>query len=205
MLLRHVTRKQGNNYWWRAVIYTWISWWSIWSIWRKRRARNDKSPKNFWNPQARRDRSAILMLCLWMTLVCYQKHKACRNYVEEMPVEEKILVDRAHIVTWRKYRSIGIMDTWCFTHTHTTYTDRQQLNIWQMLARRWSHGHPYSWELRKQAYNAACRGNWWISSSVHISFTRLGWKKETTMDKWLQHISRRGEPRNLLPSFHVSQ
>jgi len=52
-----------------------------------------------------------------------------------------------------------------------------------MLARRLSHGHPFSGELGKQAYNAAYRGNWWISSSVHISFTRVDKKQLTTMDK----------------------
>ena len=74
--------------------------------------------------------------------------------------------------------------------------DRQQLNILQMLPRRWSHGHPYSSELGKQAYNVACRGNWWISSYVHISFTRLDLKQKTTVDKWMQQILRSGEPRN---------
>jgi len=61
--------------------------------------------------------------------------------------------------------------------------DRQQLNISQMLARRLSHGHPFSGELGKQAYNAAYRGNWWISFSVRISFTRVDKKQLTTMDK----------------------
>jgi len=78
---------------------------------------------------------------------------------------------------------------------YTQQIDRQQLNISQMLPRRWRHGHPYSWELRKQAYNAACWGNWWISSSVHISFTRLELKQQTTMDIWMQQVSRRGEPK----------
>jgi len=61
--------------------------------------------------------------------------------------------------------------------------DRQQLTISQMLARRCSHGHPYSRELGIQVYTAACRGNWWISSSMHVSFTRLDLKQETIMDK----------------------
>jgi len=52
--------------------------------------------------------------------------------------------------------------------------------------------NPYSRELGKQAYNAACRGSWWISSSMHISFTRLDLKQETTMGKWMQQISSLG-------------
>jgi len=78
--------------------------------------------------------------------------------------------------------------------------DRQQLNISQLLAKMWSHGQPYSCELGKQAYNAACRGNWWSSSSMHISFTRLDLKQETTTDIWMQQISRSGKRRTLLPT-----
>jgi len=62
--------------------------------------------------------------------------------------------------------------------------------------------NPYSCELGKQAYIAACRGSWWISSSMHISFTRLDLKQESTMDKGMQQILFSGEPRNLLPTFH---
>jgi len=81
--------------------------------------------------------------------------------------------------------------------------DRQQLNVSQLLARRWSHRHPYSSELVKQAYDVACRENWWISSSMHISFTRLDAMQETVMDKWLQQITRSGKPRNLLLTFNL--
>ena len=35
-------------------------------------------------------------------------------------------------------------------------------------------------------------GNRWISSSMHISFTRLDLKQETTMGKWMQQISSLG-------------
>jgi len=57
--------------------------------------------------------------------VCYQKHKACRNYAEEVPVEEKILVQTADIVTRRsrylqegqEYRDNGHL---CFTHNKLT-------------------------------------------------------------------------------------
>ena len=94
--------------------------------------------------------------------------------------KKKILVERADIVTWKS--STRVLGYWTVDVLHTQDTDRQQLNILQMLARRRSHGHPYSLKLGKQAYTAACGWNWWISSSMHISFTRLDLKQETTMD-----------------------
>jgi hypothetical protein len=67
------------------------------------------------------------------------------------------------------------------------------------------HEHPNSCVLGKQSYNVACRGNWWISFSVHISFTRLDLKQETPMDKGMQQSLRSGKPRNILPTFDLSQ
>jgi len=45
---------------------------------------------NYQKPQARRGKSAVLMLCWWITLISVlSETKECRNYVEEMSVEEK--------------------------------------------------------------------------------------------------------------------
>ena len=85
-----------------------------------------------------------------------------------------------------KYRSIGIMHTGCVTWTDSNLTFRR------MLARRWSCGHSYSRELKKQAYNAACRINWWISSSIHIFIYKAvieagdchGQMNATSFEKW---------------------
>ena len=66
-------------------------------------------------------------------------------------------------------------------YTHKTWTDSNLTfhKCWQEGEVIGIHAH----ELGKQAYNAACRGNWWIFSSVQISFTKLEAKQETTMDK----------------------
>ena len=64
---------------------------------------------------------------------------------------------------------------------------RQHLNILQLLARRRSHRHPYSCELGKQAYNEACKGNWWISSTLHVSFIRVDYHTQinaTNFERW---------------------
>jgi len=88
-------------------------------------------------------------------------------------------------------------------YMHTIWTDSNLTfrKCWQEGEVIGIHAH----ECGKQTYNAACMGNWWISSSVHISFTRLDAKQETTMDKLMQQILRSGEPRNLILTFPLSQ
>jgi len=92
---------------------------------------------------------------------------------------------RADIVTWRsrylkevkEYRDNGHL----MFYTHKTWTDSNLTfhKYWQEGEVICIHTH----ELGKQAYNSASRGNWWISSSVHISFTKLEVKQESAMDK----------------------
>jgi len=118
--------------------------------------------------------------------VCYQKHKQCRNYLEEMPFEDRNSGrERADIVTWRSRYLKEVQEYWDNGHLmlymHKTRTDSNLTfcKCWQEGEVIGIHTH----ELGKQAYNAACRGNWWISSSMLISFTRLDLKKETTEHK----------------------
>ena len=76
-------------------------------------------------------------------------------------------------------------------YTHKTWTNSNLTfyNCWQECEVIGIHTH-VNWG--NQAYNAACRGNWWISSSVHISFTRLdgeagdyhGQMNATNFEKW---------------------
>ena len=100
-------------------------------------------------------------------------------------LKRKILVARVDILTWRSRYLKEVQEDheighWIF-YTHNTWTDStltfRKRHEGEVLG---IHTHCY---LRKQAYNAACKGNWWISSSMHISFTRLDMKQETTMDK----------------------
>ena len=68
--------------------------------------------------------------------------------MEEMPVAEKNS-GRADVVTWRSWYLKEVQECRDNGHimfcTHNTWTD--------------SSGPPNSRELRKQAHNAACRGN----------------------------------------------
>ena len=135
MLLRHVTRKQGRNYCCRAVMYPWISWWTIWRIWKKRGEINAKSPE--W-PQATRGRSAVLMLCLWMTDNCVIRNtKSVRIMWRKCQLKRKILVGRADIVTWRSRYLKEVQDYGDNGHlmlyVHKTWTDSNLTfhNCWQ--------------------------------------------------------------------------
>jgi uncharacterized NAD(P)/FAD-binding protein YdhS len=44
----------------------------------------------------------------------------------------------------------GVSGEWTLDVLHAKDRERQQISISQMLARRCSHGHPYSHELRKR-------------------------------------------------------
>jgi len=92
-------------------------------------------------------------------------------------LKRKILVGRVDIVTWRsrylkEVQAYGDNGHLMF-YTHETWTDSNLTfcKCWQEC------------EVRKQAYNAAYRGNWWIPSFLHITFTRLDERQFTTMDK----------------------
>ena len=114
-------------------------------------------------------------------------------------MKRKILVGRADIVTWRSRYLKEVEENWDNGHLmfymHKTRTDNGHLMFYThktrtdsnlMFRKCWQEGEVigiHTHELGKQAYNAACRGNWWISSSMHISFTKLEAKRETTMDK----------------------
>ena len=100
-------------------------------------------------------------------------------------MKRKILVGRADTVTWRSRYLKEVQANWNSGHLmfymHKTWTDSNLT-----FRKCWQEGEVigiHNQELGKQAYNAACRGNWWISSFVHISFTKLEAKQETTMDK----------------------
>ena len=70
---------------------------------------------------------------------CYQKHKECRNYVEEMPVEEKNCGRESrhcYLEVNVPERSTGVMGYWTLDVLHAQDMDRQQLNIWHVLVRR---------------------------------------------------------------------
>jgi len=96
-------------------------------------------------------------------------------------LKRKILLGRADIVTWRSRYLKEVWENWDNGHLmfymHKTWTDSNLTfrKCWQEGEVVGIHTH----ELRKQAYNVACGGNWWISSSVHISFTKLEAKQET--------------------------
>ena len=99
-------------------------------------------------------------------------------------MKRKILVERADIATWRSGYLKKVQECWDNGHLmfymHKTWIDSNLT-----FHKCWPEGEVmgiYTCELRKQAYNAACRGNWWISSSVHVSLTRLDLKRETIMD-----------------------
>jgi hypothetical protein len=101
-------------------------------------------------------------------------------------LKRKILVGRADIVTWwsrylKEVQEYGGNGHLMF-YTHKTWTDRQQLNISQLLARRLSLRYPYSCQLRKQAIMLQIGG---ICGFLPLCtpFTRLDAKQETIMDK----------------------
>jgi hypothetical protein len=100
-------------------------------------------------------------------------------------LKRKILVGRVDIVTWRsrylkeiqEYQDNGHL----MFYTHKIWTDSNLI-----FRECWQEGEViglHTCELGKQACNAACGGNWWISSSLHISFTTPDAKLETTMDR----------------------
>ena len=100
-------------------------------------------------------------------------------------MKRKILVEQ-DIVTWgsrylkevQEYRDDGHL----MFYVYKTWTDSNLTfcKCWQEGEAMGIHTYVNS---EKQAYNAACRGNWWISFSIHISFTRLDLKLETAVDK----------------------
>jgi len=100
-------------------------------------------------------------------------------------MKRTILVGRADIVTWRSRYLKEEQENWDNGHLmfymHKTWTDSNLTfcKCWQECEVIGIHTH----ELGKQAYNAACKENWWISSSLHISFTKLEAKQETSVDK----------------------
>jgi len=209
MLLRHVTRKQGRNYYWRAVMYTWISWWIIWRIWRKWRERYAKSPellqKTLGNKRHKHSPNVVFVDDFDNCVI--RNTKRVGIMWRKCQLKRTILVGRVDIVTWMSRYLKEIQDCQDNGHmmfyTHKIWTDSNWI-----FRKCWQEGEVvgiHTCELEKQAYNAACRGNCWISSSLHIAFTRLDAKLETTMDKWMQQILGSVEPRNLLLTFPLSQ
>ena len=130
------------------------------------------------------------MLCWWMTSIkCVIRNTSSVGSMwRKCQWKRKILVERADIVTWRsrylkevqEYRDNGHL----MFYMQKTWTDSNLTfcKYWQEGEVMDIHTH-YSRELGKQAYTAACRGNWWISSSMHISLTKLDLKQETVMGK----------------------
>jgi len=124
MLLRHVIRKQGRNYFWRAVIYTWISWWTIWRIWRKCRERNAKSPQKLLKTPGKKGQKQCSP-----NVVFDDSDKCVIRNTKRVGIMRRICQLKRKFWyrqqtllhggqgTCRKDRSIGIMDTYVL---HTT-------------------------------------------------------------------------------------
>ena len=124
----------------------------------------------FRKPQARKGRSAVLILCSLITLISVlSERKSVGIMWRKCQLKREIVVDRADIVTWRsrylkevqEYQDYGQL----MFDMHKTWTDSNLTfhKCWQEGEVMGIHTHVNS---GGQAYNAACRGNWRISSSV---------------------------------------
>ena len=88
-----------------------------------------KVQNNCGKPRAGRGRKAVLMLCLWMTLISVLSETQSVGIMwRKWDLKRKILVERADIVTWRSKYLKEVQEYrdnrhWMF-YTHKTWTDR---------------------------------------------------------------------------------